>query len=136
MKKLLKFLFCTALIFISLPVFVFAQDGGTLPAGLNLGPYFVSLATLVPFVILIAGWLNKVLEPKGWVKQLISWIISLIVVFVGWFFKLGMLAEVTQIWMIFLYALACGLCANGIFDVRIVQAVLRGIKLLPKKKAQ
>ena len=132
MKKLLRIVFCMAALIVFLPVFVFAQDGGVDPPGFDVSGYFVSLAALVPLVVIISAWLNKVLGSEGWVKQAVSWLISIILVFIGWKLKLGMLADITEWYYIILYGLATGLAANGIFDVKLIQTLLKYLKFLKK----
>lgn len=133
MKKLLKIVFCLAVLFISLPVIAFAQDGESIIPGLDLTSYFVSLAALVPLVILLSGWLNKVIKAKGFGIQFITWLISIALVYIGWAFKLGLFAEITQWYIILIYGIATGLVANGIFDIKLIQMFLNYIKLIPHK---
>ena len=102
---------------------------------MDISQYFVSLAVLIPLIILITDFLVRWLKiEKSWVKQVLSWGVSLILCAVGVTFDLGMFAGVPTYHFV-LYGLGVGLVSNGIFDINVVQMLLDFIfKLLPKQQ--
>lgn len=101
---------------------------------MNITDYFLSLAALVPLVVLISDFIIRGLNiQKAFVKQIISWVIAVVACLVGMWFDLGMFVDLS-IWKTLAYGLATGLIANGIFDITIVQTILNFLfKFLPKK---
>ena len=136
MKKLLLFL-CAALAFVTTPVVLFAQETVnsvvTTVVETGFSNYFISLAALVPLVVLIAAFINKKLNLSGFLKQLVAWVISILLCFVGWYFNLGMFAGLVW-WVVLIYGFAVGLAANGFFDIGLIQAILKGLKLEKKNE--
>ena len=136
MKKLLLFL-CAAVAFFVVPVTVFAQETVnsvvTTVVETGFSNYFISLAALVPLVVLIAAFINKKLNLSGFLKQLVAWAISILLCFVGWYFNLGMFAGLVW-WVVLIYGFAVGLAANGFFDIGLIQAILKGLKLEKKNE--
>ena len=132
MKKFLQLL--TMLLFaLFIPVMVFAQGEVVVP-GFDFGPYFASLAAMVPLVVLITAWLKKVLKVNGIWIQIVSWILSITLCFVGYLLHIGLFADITQWWLVLIYGFCVGLSANGFFDITIIQQILKGIGLEPKNK--
>lgn len=130
MKKLLLFLF------LILPIGLFAQEIGDVVnqvVDTGFSNYFISLAALVPLVVLISAFINKKLNLSGFLKQLIAWVISILLCFVGWYFNLGMFAGLVW-WVVLVYGFAVGLAANGFFDIGLIQAILKGLKLEKKNE--
>ena len=136
MKKLLLFL-CAAVAFFVVPVTVFAQETVnsvvTTVVETGFSNYFISLAALVPLVVLIAAFINTKLNLSGFLKQFVAWLISILLCFVGWYFNLGMFAG-TVWWVVLIYGFAVGLAANGFFDIGLIQAILKGLKLEKKNE--
>ena len=136
MKKLLLFL-CAVLAFVVTPVVLFAQETVnsvvTTVVETGFSNYFISLAALVPLVVLIAAFINKKLNLSGFLKQLVAWVISILLCFVGWYFNLGMFAGLVW-WVVLIYGFAVGLAANGFFDIALIQAILKGLKLEKKNE--
>jgi hypothetical protein len=97
--------------------------------------YFISLAALVPLIVLatdfIIRWL-KIVTPTT--KQIISWVISvLLCLFAAWI-DIGIFAGISFPKTV-IYGFAAGLVANGVFDVNLVQTFLDFVfKFLPKKE--
>ena len=132
MKKLVQLLsFLFVMLFI--PVMLFAQ-GELVAPGFDFGPYFVSLGAMVPLVVLITAWLKKVLKVNGAWIQIVSWILSITLCFIGYLFHIGLFADITQWWLVLIYGFCVGLSANGFFDIAIIQQILKGIGLEPKNK--
>ena len=136
MKKLLLFL-CAALVLVVTPVVLFAQETVnsvvTTVVETGFSNYFISLAALVPLVVLVAAFINKKLNLSGFLKQLVAWVISILLCFVGWYFSLGMFAGLVW-WVVLIYGFAVGLAANGFFDIGLIQAILKGLKLEKKNE--
>lgn len=136
MKKLLLFL-CSVLAFVVVPVVLFAQETVnsvvTTVVETGFSNYFISLAALVPLVVLIAAFINTKLNLSGFFKQFVAWLISILLCFVGWYFNLGMFAGIAW-WVVLIYGFAVGLAANGFFDISLIQAILKGLKLEKKNE--
>ena len=136
MKKLLLFL-CAVLVLVVTPVVLFAQETVnsvvTTVVETGFSNYFISLAALVPLVVLIAAFINKKLNLSGFLKQLVAWVISILLCYVGWYFNLGMFAGLVW-WVVLVYGFAVGLAANGFFDIELIQAILKGLKLEKKNE--
>ena len=133
MKKFIRLLSLLFLVLFFIPVMVFAQAELVVP-GFDFGPYFASLAAMVPLVVLITAWLKKVLNIKGIWIQIVSWILAITLSFVGYLFHIGLFADITQWWLVLIYGFCVGLSANGFFDIAIIQQILKGIGLEPKNK--
>lgn len=101
---------------------------------MNITDYFVSLVALVPLVILITDFLKRWLKiEKTWIKQVLSWVISLVLCLIGMWFNLGIFADFSLI-VTLAYGIATGLVANGVFDIELVKTLLDFIlKFLTKK---
>ncbi len=135
MKKLLKIVLCMAVLFISLPVIVFAQEGGSILLGFDLSSYFVSLAAVAAFTVVVTNVLINLLKiPKF--KQLLSWVVAIALAFLGWGLKLGIFSEMVLWWWVLIHGIGIGLIANGIFDIKVVQAILNFIGNLIKPKEE
>lgn len=72
---------------------------------------------------------------KSWVKQIVAWLVAVLLCVVGNLVNFGMLAEATWLQTI-VYGIGAGLIANGIFDVSVVQLLLQALKLEVKKEVQ
>jgi hypothetical protein len=105
---------------------------------LNINEYFGSLSLMASLVAIITGYLNThvpfLKNANGTWKQIISWVISIVVVFIGQLKSVGMVAETSALWT-GITGVAVGLVANGIFDIKIVQAILSFIKANKSSKA-
>lgn len=99
--------------------------------------YFASLAGLAVLTLSVTQWVKKGLEAlkfvlQGTVAGLLSWVIAILLCAAGYFFSFGILAGV-QWYFIFIYGIAVGLVANGLFALEHVKVFLEAIKLSPKK---
>ncbi len=112
-----------------MPVMIFAQDGNAITG--DIQSYFVSIAALASLVVIVSSWLNNLLNLSGFYKQLSSWVIAIILSFVGWALQIGMFVGL-QWYIVILYGFGVGLVANGIFDVSIIQFVLKFLKIEKK----
>lgn len=112
-----------------LPVMVFAQEVAAGVANVLPDPstWFLSLAALAGAVMTVTQWLKNVLESKGIQTKLLSWLIAVILAFVGWFLELGIFAGLEWYWAA-IYALSAGLVANSIVDLNLIQGILKLFK--------
>ena len=128
MKKLMMFF---ALMFVLiLPTFGQEVNPPTnwLELFANINVWLASLAGVAAVTVFLAAFLNTLLKTKGFVKQLVAWIISILLLVVGNLLNMGFMAELTWLNTI-VYGVAAGFIANGIFDISTVQAILRALKI-------
>jgi len=137
MKKIIKLL--GILVFVLfMPLSLFAQvepPGDISDVIVNFNAYMSSLlgiALVSTFLTgLVGGFMGKV--PK-WVKRLISWVIPMVIcIVVGNIFNIGFLSDKTLLESIF-YGLGAGLVSNGIFEISVVNSLIKFIEGLFKKK--
>lgn len=95
---------------------------------MDLTLYFTSFGALAGLVIIITEFLKNLLKANTTWSQVISWGVSMLLVFIGNIFSLGAFVGLTPLW-IAIYGIATGLVANGLFDINIIQAILEFIKL-------
>lgn len=104
----------------------------------NINDYFGSLGLMASLVAIITGYLNThvpfLKNANGTIKQLVSWAISIALVFIGQLKSVGIVAESNMVWT-GITGVAVGLVANGIFDIKLVQAILSFIKANKSTKA-
>jgi len=101
---------------------------------IDLSSYFGSLAALAGLVVVITGWVNtNGLNLSGWKAQVLSWVISIALAFVGSIKGVGLFAETTVLWTV-LNGIGVGLVANGIFSIDLVKSLLEFIKAKPAAK--
>ncbi len=92
----------------------------------DLDQYFVSVGALAGAVVIVTEFFKKLTfigNSPSWVKQILSWVISIAGSFAGSYFDLGVFADLNTTYII-IYGFATGLIANGIFDFALVQAFL------------
>jgi len=101
---------------------------------IDLSSYFGSLAALAGLVVVITGWVNtNALNLSGWKSQLLSWVISIALAFIGSIKGVGLFAETTVLWTV-LNGIGVGLVANGMFSIDLVKSLLEFIKAKPAAK--
>jgi hypothetical protein len=104
----------------------------------DINDYFGSLGLMASLVAIITGYLNThvpfLQKANGTIKQLVSWAISIGLVFIGQLKSVGMVADSSTLWTA-ITGIAVGLVANGIFDIKLVQAILSFIKANKSVKA-
>ena len=101
------------------------------PEMVAVNEYFGSIATLVALVPLITQFPKKWFNLQGIWIQVVSWLISVALAFIGWGFGLGMFVEITLWWHVLAVGVGVGLAANGVFDISYVRMFLNwlfGIK--------
>lgn len=98
----------------------------------NINVWLGSLAGVAAVTVFLAGAVNTLLKTTGFIKQLIAWIIAIILLVVGNLINMGFMAELTWLNTI-VYGVAAGFLANGIFDLGFIQLVLQALKIIPKE---
>jgi hypothetical protein len=131
MKKVFALL-TVALLMFTVPLIAQATDPVDPPVIEN---YFVDLGALSGLVVIISLALFSVVKiPILWAKQLITWIISIALAFVGQVWNIGIFEGVNVVWTIIL-GIGGGLLANGIYDATFVQMILEFLKIkIPTKR--
>ena len=123
MKKLLVFL--ALLIF---PLAMFAQVVEP-PAGwgdviMNPQQWFVSFGAIAVLTAFVTAFLNGVLNvTKKFVKQLLSWVVAIILLIASNLLNFGYAAEF-PILLTVIHGFGAGLAANGVFDIPVIKGIL------------
>lgn len=101
---------------------------------IDLAPYFGSLAAVAGAVVALSGWLKTyVIKVDGIKAQLLTWLISIGIAFLGQWQGLGIFAG-GDILTTVLNGVGVGLVANGIYSIEAVQNVLVLVKAKIAKK--
>ena len=129
MKKLIFVLLFILLI----PVVVFAQDleppTSWVEVISNFNVWFATLAGIAAVTVFLAGAVNTLLKISNKItKQIVAWLVAIILVVAGNVFNIGFVAEFPWLTTI-IYGFAAGLLANGLFDISWVQAFLNFLNL-------
>jgi len=120
MKKIM-FLIVALMALVCVPIMA---QGFEIPAGLGFETFSALVALtafVIPFIVEIFKW--AIPNMASLVKQIISWLIGVLIAFLGWKFNQGILSEISW-WLALLYGLGAGLVANGVFDTGIVTGIL------------
>jgi hypothetical protein len=128
MKKLLVILMM--LFVVTFPIW--AQDipipGGWSDVMLNFNVWFSSLAGVAILTAFLATFANGLLKVTNkFVKQLVAWLIAIILVVVADLANFGFAAEF-PIWKAALYGVAAGFVSNGFFDIPWMKTLLDKIE--------
>lgn len=103
---------------------------------MDIQAYFTDLAALVPLIVLVSEFVVNKAKLSGSTAQLTSWVVAEVLTFGGFFLDFGFLANIDQIWLVAVYGLAAGLVSNGVFDIKVVKALLEFVKLrVPKQES-
>lgn len=94
----------------------------------NINVWLASLAGVAAVTVFLAAFLNTLLKTQGFVKQLVAWIIAILLLVVGNLVNMGFMAELNWLHTI-VYGVAAGFISNGIFDLETVRAILRALKI-------
>jgi len=132
MKKLMMFLIM--LIAFTIPAIAQEVEPPTnwLDLFANINVWLGSLAGVAAVTVFLAAALNTLLKTSGFVKQLVAWIIAIVLLVAGNLVNLGFMAELN--WLHTLaYGIAAGFVANGIFDIALVKLLLQAIGIEPKE---
>ena len=128
MKKLMMFF---ALMFVLiLPTFGQAIEPPTdwLQVFANINLWLASLAGVAAVTVFLAAFVNTLLKTSGFVKQIVAWIIAILLLVVGNLVNMGFMAELNWLHTI-VYGVVAGFISNGIFDLETVRAILRALKI-------
>ena len=98
----------------------------------NINVWLGSLAGVAAVTVFLAAALNSLLKTSGFVKQLVAWIIAIILLVAGNLINLGFMAELNWLHTL-VYGIAAGFVANGIFDIALVKLLLQAIGIEPKE---
>lgn len=127
MKKFLMLL----ILAITFPIAAFCQSVEIDTS--NITGYFTDFGPVVALVIFIVEFFKNKLKVKGGLLVLFSWLVSIILAFVGYFLRLGMFAELTILATSF-YGVGIGFAANLGADIPTVKTVLNFLFTLFKLK--
>ncbi len=116
------------------PLVIMAQTGAA-DESIDVVEYIASIPGLAALVLLVTQFLKQFLKTDGWYSAYLSWFIALSLSVIGWVLQLGIFTGVVW-WVMLLYAAAAGLIANGLFDWKVIKAILEILKLLPKGSVQ
>lgn len=116
---------------------IFAQDPVPpttwLEAFANINMFLATLAGVSVLTVFVAGTINTLLKTEGFVKQLVAWVVCILLLVGGNLLNMGFMSELTWLNTV-AYGVAGGFVANGIFDVPTVLAILKAIGIGGEKK--
>jgi len=127
MKKLMLLLSMVFLLLL-VPVVAFCGDGNILTDSSGIEVYFVSLAALAAVVLPITEFIKRLLGTFGSWTVVLSWVVAIGLSFVGWWLNLGMFEGLKIIWVV-IYGIAAGMVSNSVFDIGLVNLILRTLGL-------
>ena len=129
MKRLMMILF---LLVASIPIFAQAVEPPTnwLDLFANINVWLGSLTGIAAVTVFIAGFVNTLLKTTGFWKQLVAWVVSIILLVIGNAVNMGFMAELSWLHTL-IYGIAGGFLANGIFDIEFIKTILRFLKVIP-----
>lgn len=128
MKKLMMFF---AMMFVLiLPTFGQAVEPPSdwLQVFANINLWLASLAGVSAVTVFLAAFVNTLLKTSGFVKQIVAWVIAILLLVIGNLVNMGFMAELNWLHTI-VYGIAAGFISNGIFDLETVKAILRALKI-------
>lgn len=95
--------------------------------GFDLSTVFGSLSSILGAVLFITEFIKKHVKVEGGIYQLFSWLISITLCFIGWLLNIGIFIGIEEWYSVLACGIGIGLAANGIFDIKIVKAILQAI---------
>jgi hypothetical protein len=137
MKKVL-YVGAIMIALLTVPLLAIAQDVNPPENAIDLitqlDVYMGSLAGIAAMSAFLGSLLLGLFKPpKGFVRMIIVWIISIAIMVLSNVFNFGFAAEFTWLACI-LYGLGAGLAANGLSTVAVVHTILEFIEAIFKKK--
>lgn len=111
MKKLF-FVLCMLAMFIPVAVFAEGVPGTENPISLAM---FVDLTALAAGIVALTALIKNLLNTSGLITDIISWVLGPILGLIGWYFKLGMFADLLW-YMALIYGLLAAFYANKGWD--------------------
>ena len=127
MKKIILILEAT-IVLLALPVICFADGGeviNTQPELVNMVLTFGAFASTV--TIATDMFFQLIKSGNKRVNQILSWLVALVVAVLAKMINLGVF-ENMEWWLTIVYAIAGGLAANGIADVKMLKSLLQLIR--------
>ena len=130
MKKLL---FVLLLILLSIPIIaqVIEPPVGWLDLFAGIDKWLGSLAGIAAVTVFLAAAVNTLLKTKGFMKQLVAWLIAIILLVVGKLVNMGFMAEFSWLNTI-IYGVAAGFLSNSIFDLPLILSILKALGIEEK----
>ena len=108
---------------------------------INFVESFSTFSGLAALTVVLCQFIVKMFKVEvNWLKQVISWVIPIVLCIIGYLCKLGMFVEYHMLveWQGWLYTilvgLGIGLTSNGIYDIPLISKFLDMIGNLFKKK--
>jgi len=116
-----------------IPISIFAQTGDD-SLGFDIMNLFTSFATFGAGVLVITGVISKYLlkNLSALGRSIASWIVALIIGYVGWFLNLGIFADI-EWWNVLIIVISFATGANVIYNIDWLRKLLEQIKVAPKK---
>lgn len=130
MKLLVKY-FNLALLFVVMLLatpMCYALSPGDLPAeDTDYSAIFATTAAFMVVLPVIVEALKKAFKVDGgfW-AQFIAWITGIVVALFGYFFNIGLFADVNW-WQSIIIGFLCSLGANGVFDIPVISWLIQTI---------
>jgi len=132
-----KFLFVLFLMILSVPIIAQVADSTVVTPGepftFDFNTWVATLSSVAAAAVFLGAAIIKIfkVEVSIW-KQVIVWLVSIALTFLGNVFNVGFAADFPWLTTA-VYGFAAGLVANGIFDIGTVQTLLNFLKLKEKK---
>ena len=125
MKKLM---FLLILMLLSIPVIaqIIEPPANWLDLFANINKWLGSLAGIAAVTVFLAAAVNTLLKTKGFMKQLVAWLIAIILLAIGNLVNMGFMAELSWLNTI-IYGVAAGFLSNGIFDLPLILSILKAL---------
>lgn len=98
----------------------------------NIDKWLGSMAGIAAVTVFLAAAVNTLLKTTGFMKQVVAWIIAIVLLVAGNVVNMGFMAELSWLHTI-VYGLAAGFISNGIFDISLVKLILQALKIEPTK---
>lgn len=106
------------------PVALIASSGDATPENPISLAMFVSITALAAGIVALTAFIKNLLNTSGLITDIVSWVLGPVLGIIGWYFKLGMFAD--MLWyMALLYGLLAAFYANKGWDIL---SVIRGKK--------
>ncbi len=121
----------TVLLFVMLlmlPVIAICGNISILPTQVGMEYYFGSIVALSAIVLPITEFFKRLFNLEGKWTVTLSWIISIVLAFIGWWLNIGIFENATIMWVV-IYGIASAMAANSIFDIQIIQAIIKMLKI-------
>ena len=126
MKKYFKV--CIAfMVMLLAPFMLFAADGSDPQVSTDIFSTFISLVLAIPLVVELVK--RVVNTRQKLVNQAISWVTGILLTMGGWYLHLGFLDGLVWYTALIVGCFA-SLAANGVYDTRLYEYILRALKII------